>query len=173
MLYLLCHMCDKRLVYVLNSFLLIVPVNHCDFTAVLKSSALTCMSKYGKLSPFPPHFLVQGHCRRGRGHVKWWLLIAAATRTRLRNALKQSSARASQDRWRGQQGPCPLVLMVILHPHPHLPHLPRNTLTWHEYLVSQWSQVSQWRSVTCDWDVFFFILLFLTTSSFFLKSFHL
>lgn len=65
------------------------------------------------MSPFPLNFL-QGHRRRGQGPVKWLLLIVAAIRTRLRNALKQSSAPASQDRWRGQQGLCPLVLKVIL-----------------------------------------------------------
>lgn len=66
------------------------------------------------MSPFPLNSLLQGHRRRGQGLVKWLLLIVAAIGTRLKNALKQSSAPASQDRWRGQQGLCPLVLKVIL-----------------------------------------------------------
>ena len=145
--------------------------------AVLKSSILTCKSQYGKWSPFPPHFLVQGHCRRGRGHVKWWLLIAAATRTRLRNALKQSSARASQDRWRGQQGLGPLVLMVIL-PAPSSPSLSQkySDMTWISYL-SKWSQVIQFPPESSEGvchviQMFLFFVLFLTTQVF-LKSFHL
>lgn len=64
--------------------------------------------------PFPLNSFPQGHRRRGQGLVKWLLLIVAAIRTKLKNALKQSSAPASQDRWRGQQGLYPLVLKVIL-----------------------------------------------------------
>lgn len=67
-----------------------------------------------RLVSFPSNFLSQGHHRRGQGLVKWLLLIAAATRTKLKNALKLSSAPASQDRQQGQQGLCPLVLKVIL-----------------------------------------------------------
>lgn len=132
-----------------------------------------------KLLPFPPNSLTQGHPRRGQGLVKWLLLIVAAIRTRLKNALKQSSAPASQDRWQGQQGLCPLVLKVISLPPPLLALLPRTILTWCEYIICQ-SRVRlvsftgvHWywgsggpESMTSDWDVFFPKQLILW------KSFH-
>lgn len=93
-----------------------MPNKYCNLTVLKSVSNLLYWhekAQHEKTSHILLNVLPQGQSRRGQGLVKSLLLTVAAIRTRLKNALKLSSAPAFQDRWRERRGLCPLVWKVI------------------------------------------------------------